>query len=288
LTLVKPVKTIRPAMTIVAMTREMGSLGKDVAAGLAQELGLPLVHHEIIDSLADKMRLRKSHVVRLLDGQAGILERLTADDTSLSIYTEAELCHLVMRGRGAVVRGWGATHLFRRVPHVVRVRVCAPPALRRKRMMERLRTQDAAFVDEEIRRSDEAQGAIMRRYFNVDWTDSSHYDIVLNTERVSVVRCIEEVLALVRSGEFAETEASRRALADVALQASVRAALRGDRRTRELRVEVEAANGAVRLSGLADDEDQSSAARALAAAVPGVARVDCELRAHSRIRARNA
>jgi cytidylate kinase len=275
-------------MSIVAMTREMGSLGKDVAAGLARELGVPLVHHEIIDSLADKMRLRKSHVVRLLDGQAGILERLSADDTSMSIYTEAELCHLAMRGKGAVIRGWGATHLFHRVAHVVRVRVCAPPALRRKRMMERLRTQDESFIDEEIRRSDEAQSAIMRRYFNVDWTDSSHYDLVLNTERVSVVGCVEEVLKLVRSAEFAETEASRRELADVALKSSVRAALRGDKRTRDLRVAVEAANGTVKLTGLADDEEQSNTAEELASAVPGVARVTCDLRAHSRIRARNA
>jgi cytidylate kinase len=275
-------------MPIVAMTREMGSLGKDVAAGLAQALGVPLVHHEIIDSLADKMRLRKSHVVRLLDGQAGILERLTADETSMSIYTEAELCHLVMRGKGAVVRGWGATHLFHRVPHVVRVRVCAPPALRRKRMMERLRTQDEAFIEEEIRRSDEAQSAIMRRYFNVDWTDSSHYDLVLNTERLSVAHCIESVLELVRSPLFAETEASRRELNDVALQSEVRAALRGDKRTRELRVSVESMNGVVKLTGLADNEDQSNTAEELAAAVPGVARVTCDLRAHSRIRARNA
>jgi hypothetical protein len=154
--------------------------------------------------------------------------------------------------------------------------------------MERLRTQDEAFVQEELRRSDEAQSAIMRRYFNVDWTDSSHYDIVLNTERVSVVRCVEEVLRLVRSDEFAETDASRRALADVALQSLVRAAVRGDRRTRELRVEVEALNGVVKLTGLADDEDQSNAAQGLAAGVPGVTQVKCDLRAHSSIRARNA
>jgi cytidylate kinase len=275
-------------MPIVAMTREMGSLGKDVAAGLAAELKVPLVHHEIIDSLADKMRLRKSHVVRLLDGHAGILERLTADDTSLSIYTEAELCSLVLRGAGAVVRGWGATHLFARVPHVVRVRVCAPPELRKKRMMERLRTEDEDFVQEEIRRSDEAQSAIMRRYFNVDWTDSSHYDLVLNTERVPVTDCIASILKLVRSERFAESEASRRELGDVALQSQVRAALRGDRRTRELRVEVEALNGVVKLTGLADDEDQSQAAEGLVAAVPGVSRENCDLRAHSRIRARNA
>jgi cytidylate kinase len=289
LTAIKGVKRIgEETMSIVAMTREMGSLGKDVAAGLAQELGLPVVHHEIIDSLADKMRLRKSHVIRLLDGHAGILERLTADDTSLSIFTEAELCSLAMRGKGAVIRGWGATHLFRRVPHVVRVRVCAPQALRKKRMLDRLRTDDEGFVEEELRRSDEAHAAIMRRTFNVDWTDSSHYDLVLNTERVSVVRCVDEILELVRSAEFAETERSRRELADVAIQAGVRAALRGDRRTRELRVEVGVDNGVVSLSGLADDEEQTAAAAQLAAAVPGVTRVASELRAHSSIRARNA
>jgi len=275
-------------MAIVAMTREMGSLGKDVASGLSEALGLPLVHHEIIDSLADKMRLRKSHVVRLLDGQAGILERLTADDTSLSIYTEDELCSLAMRDRGAVIRGWGATHLLGRVPHVVRVRVCAPHALRHQRMLERLRTDDGAFVDEEIRRSDEAQAAIMRRYFNVDWADSSHYDVVLNTERVSVAQCVEEVLKLVRSAEFTETDASRQALADVALQSRLRAALRADQRTRGLRVAVAVDGAVATLSGLVDDDEQNAAAVEVASAVEGVKRVVNELRAHSRIRARNA
>jgi osmotically-inducible protein OsmY len=51
---------------------------------------------------------------------------------------------------------------------------------------------------------------------------------------------------------------------------------------------VEAANGVVKLSGLADDDNQSQAAEALTKAVPGVARVASDQRAHSRIRARNA
>jgi hypothetical protein len=58
-------------MTVVAITREMGTLGKDVATGLGEALGLPVIYHEIIDHLADRMRVRRSHVVRLLDGKAG-------------------------------------------------------------------------------------------------------------------------------------------------------------------------------------------------------------------------
>jgi len=35
-------------MTVVAMTREIGSLGAEVAAGVARELGLTVVHSEIV------------------------------------------------------------------------------------------------------------------------------------------------------------------------------------------------------------------------------------------------
>mgnify|MGYP003349556932 FL=1 len=78
-------------MALIAMTREMGSLGMDVARILESELRVPLVYHEIIDHLADKMRLRKSHVTRLLEGKASLFEKLTADQTSLSIFTASEI-----------------------------------------------------------------------------------------------------------------------------------------------------------------------------------------------------
>src|SRR6187397_1893906 len=104
-------------MPLIAMTREMGSLGKDVAAGIAARSGTLVVYHEIIEPIANKMRLRKSHVERFLrDGSTG------------------------------VIRGWGAVHLLRDIPHVIRVRVCAPMETLVKRMMERLATDDRANV----------------------------------------------------------------------------------------------------------------------------------------------
>ena len=124
-------------MPLIAMTREMGSLGKDVAAAVADRLDKQVVHHEIIDNLASKMRLRKSHVIRFLEGRSGIWERLTTDKTSLSIYTADETFALAESGKVAVIRGWGATHLLRPVPHVISVRICAPFGLRVERMLER-------------------------------------------------------------------------------------------------------------------------------------------------------
>lgn len=260
-------------MPIVAMTREMGSLGKDVAAEVSARMGRPLVHHEIIDHLADKMRLRKSHVVRYLDGTAGLWERMTTDRTSLAIYTADELCQVVEQEAAGVIRGWGAAHLFRPIRHVISVRVCAPFERRVERMMERLGTDERRAVENEIRLSDEAHAAITRRHFGINWTEPEHYDLVLNTDRVPVVECANEILSLVQDAAFAETAESMQAFADLSLQTRVRAALRADPRTAGQQVSVAARNGVVSLTGIVATSDQVLACREVAAAVPGLKRV---------------
>jgi cytidylate kinase len=273
-------------MPLVAITREMGSLGKDVAAGLGEALDIPVLYHEVIEPLADRMRVRKSHVKRLLDGSAGLFERLTADKTSLSIFSADEILSNALQGRGAVIRGWGATHLLREVPHAVCIRICAPLGVRRSRMLERLGTNEVEKVSAEIQQNDEAHTAIMRRHFSLQWTDSENYDLVLNTQRVSVAECVDEVLALVDSAEFAETDASRQQLEDVALAWRVRAALRLSSRTREAHVSVTARGGRALLAGVLDTIDERSAVNEVAASVQGVREIEDQLRTKDGLRPR--
>lgn len=265
-------------MPLVAMTREMGSLGKDVAAAVSARVGKPVVHNEIIDQLADKMRLRKSHVIRLLDGKASIWERLAADKTSLSIHTADETLALAESGNVTVIHGWGSAHLLRPIQHVICVRVCAPLKVRVKRMMERLNTDDAQFVTNEIRLSDEAHGAIARRLFGINWQDPEQYDLVLNTERVSVEQCADQVMGLFNSPEFQETGQSTQMLANLALESHVRAALRADPHTSKIQISITAENGNVTLAGIVDSVQESAHASEIAAKVPGVTHATNQLK----------
>jgi cytidylate kinase len=265
-------------MPLIAMTREMGSLGKDVATAIADRLHKQVVHHEIIDNLASKMRLRKSHVIRFLEGKSGILERLTTDKTSLSIFTADETFTLAESGSVAVIRGWGATHLLRPVPHVIAIRVCAPRELRIKRMMERLDTDDRGFVEDELRLSEEAHAAITRRHFGVNWQDSELYDLVLNTERLSVEECADEVMGLLDDSTFQETPGSRQAFANLALAAHIRSALRQDPRTAKIMISITCEDGVATLAGLVDPGQNPKDAAAVAARVPGVKEVKNQLR----------
>jgi cytidylate kinase len=265
-------------MPLIAMTREMGSLGKDVAAIIAGRLGRQVVHHEIVETLANKMRLRKSHVIRFLEGKSGILERLATDQTSLSIYTADETFALAESGKVAVIRGWGAAHLLRPVAHVISVRVCAPFEVRVKRMMERLNTGDRAFVENEIRLSEEAHSAITRRHFGVDWQDAENYDLVLNTERLTADQCAETVLALLDHPNFQETPESRRQFHDLALSTHIRAALCDEPRTRKMSFTVTCDDGVATLTGLLDPGQDSTHAIEIASLVPGVKEVKSQLR----------
>ena len=44
-------------MTVIAMSREMGSGGNKVAQGVAKKLKLAMVHYEVIDHLSDRSRV---------------------------------------------------------------------------------------------------------------------------------------------------------------------------------------------------------------------------------------
>ena len=268
-------------MPLIAMTREMGSLGKDVATGVAARLNKRVVYHEIIEPLANKMRLRKSHVERFLDGKSGIWERLTTDKTSLSIFTADETFRFLRDGSTGVIRGWGAVHLLRNIPHVIRVRVCAPLETRVTRMMERLGSDDRANIENEIQMSEEAHTAITKRHFGVNWRDPELYDLVLSTERLSVDECVEEVETMMKKKCFQETPESMRMVDNLALEWAVRSALRRDERTAESAFTVEASDGVAKLLGVVDTQAEAAAAADVARAVEGVKQVDNQLKAAS-------
>ena len=125
-------------MAVIAMTREMGTLGKDVAAGLAERLGLTVVHHELVEHVAERAGMRESEVHRFLEGESSLFDRWTIDSKRLSRYTAEEVLELALRGN-VVIRGWGATYLLRSVPHVICVRICAPMSFREEVLKQRLR-----------------------------------------------------------------------------------------------------------------------------------------------------
>jgi cytidylate kinase len=264
-------------MPVIALTQGMGSLAQDIAEQLALELQIATLQHEVGERVADKMHVSKSLINRLRQGKAGTLERLTADRESMALYSAEEVLEAAARGN-VVLRGWGATCLLRPVPHVPCVRIMRPLAQRVQWLMAELDTDDADLAEAEILRSDRANSARMHEQFGVNWGDPVLFDLVLNTDRLSVDTCVQQIKALLVRPEFAETDASRALVKGMALQAHVRAALRAHATTHHVDIMIEGVDDRIVLRGIVINAEERAAAEQVAAAVPGVAAVDNQLR----------
>lgn len=263
-------------MPVIALTQEMGSLAKDVAQRAAELGGLSQMRNEVAENVAERMHVPPSLIRRVREGQAGLVERLRTDKQEFAIYTEEEILHLAERGN-VILRGWGATRVLAAVPHVVRVRVTRPFESRVRWVMEHLETDNRGQAEAEVRRSDNAHAARMHATFGVTWGDPLLYDLVINTDRISVESAAQQILQLAARPEFQETPGTRAALAGLALSARVRAALKATDATRHTDVKIESRDGRVTLSGIVVNEQERAEAERVASTVAGAGKVDNQL-----------
>lgn len=263
-------------MPLIALTQEMGSLAKDVALRVAELGGLAVMRNEVAETVAGRMHVPASLIRRLREGKAGLVERLSTDSQQVALFSAEEVFAQAERGN-TVLRGWGATCLLRPVQHVVRVRVTRSFEARVAWLMDHLGTDDRDAAEAELRRSDAAHASRMNAQFGVTWGDPLLYDMVLNTDRVSVDSCAEQILQLAKRPEFQETPQSRATLAGLALSARVRAALKANEATRNVDVQIDARDGRVALSGIVVNDREKDEAERVATTVAGVGKVDNQL-----------
>jgi cytidylate kinase len=263
-------------MTVIAMTRQLGCLGSEIASVVAGRLGLNTIHSEIVaNHVAGRLGVGEGTVRRYVDGSASLFERWAIDKRKLSHYTTEEILRIAQEGN-VLIRGWGAATLLRDMPQVISVRVCASMEFRVRVMMERYGTSDARAVREELERFDAAQTRSLRATFDIDEEDPLLYHVVLNTDRLPVDACVETVCRFAQHPRFRDPFSTRSVLADKLLEAKVNAAL-----TEEISVsmaptgvKVSASNGHVTLTGTSSSGMLRGRAEKVAHSVAGVRQID--------------
>ena len=185
-----------------------------------------------------------------------------------------EILALVQDGN-IVIRGWGAAAVLRSVPHVIRVRVCAPMAYRERVIMERLSLKNASDARSEIERNDAAHARVMRGFFGVNWENPQLYHVVLNTGCVPVETCVRIVRLLTDDPAFQESETSRAVLADKLIEARARAVVDALGLSTLTGIDISVVGGKVTLSGFLDqNRDVISSAVDKVRQIEGVKDVD--------------
>lgn len=267
-------------MPIIAMTREMGSLGTFIGAEVARQLGYELRRNDIIKAAAREYRAMEGQLVGTVEEAPRLLERFGRRAQRYQLYIQAAVLDAALQERVLLVGRW-STIFLRGVRHAIRIRVCAPPEVRAHRVMKRFGIDHAEAV-RRIAAYDEGVRARMRQLFDLDWTDPLLYDLVINTEAVTPESGVRQVLALAAAPEFQATEESRAALRNQALAARVRATLKATATTAAMDVDVRAVDGRVLLGGVVSSEEEREAALAVAGGVSGVVAVTSDVKVFRR------
>jgi len=266
-------------MAGVTISRQVGSLGDELARELALELGYHLVTHQEIRDLAVSFDPGFAGAVKDLeqDKGLGLLERLFfAQPVYKSLYA-AVILELASRRR-IVIIGRGAQVVLKEVPQVVRARVVAPVRVRAARLAGDL-GMDPGDAREFIERHDAERRALVRQIFDHDLRDWGLYNLVLNTESLDlagavgiVKKLVEEVVRLHPLEEVA------RQLSLMALGKRVEAVLRKELlRSKVLEVNL-SPQGALVLRGYLHSEGERHKAFELASSLAGQVQVQNEIR----------
>jgi len=259
---------------IITISRGSASGGLLLARGLAERLGYELVGREDIIQRATRFGVSEAQLQRALVSPVRFWDRFRHERRRYLAFVQEGLCERAQDDR-IIYHGNAGHLLLRGVSHVLCVRLIAPPSYRIELAMERLhlgREEALEFIEAE----DRQRRQWTRFLYGVDWLDPSLYDLTINLQTLELESAIQLAALTAQRPEFQPTAESRRAMADLCLATRVRAALAANRDTASADVRVRAEGGVVYLGGRVRPLSMLDSILEVAAAVPGVARLDHE------------
>ena len=199
-------------MAVITISRQYGSGADDIAAQVCDKLGYRYFDKRVMAGIASEFGLPESGIVDFSEDQykaRGFLDRFRGprvvaqtrtwrEDLSGRRVPEVEQLdeeQAIRMVRSAiqsasqedniVILGRGSQAILRDKPGVLHVRIEAPPDDRVKRIREQenVSEQEAGRI---VAARDKAAADYLKRFYEIDWSNSLLYHLVINTGRMEI------------------------------------------------------------------------------------------------------
>ena len=259
-------------MSIITISRGTASGGQALAERVAAKLAWPCLSNEVIVEAAKRYNVPEPELVKAFEKAPTFWEKLTASRRMYLTFVQALMCEHAERGN-LVYHGHAGHELLPGISHVLKVRLVAPHDYRIRAVMERNPGLDRKGATRYITQVDEERTSRMRYLFDVDWRDPYQYDLVLSLDKLTVDSARDLVIQAVQWAQFQPTEASQRALQNLALSSRLRATLDAHPQFSPYDIGIDVKDDAVTLSGTLPSDDAIRQVLNLAAQAAGVKQV---------------
>ena len=260
-------------MSVITISRQLGSLGTEIAQAVAVDLHYQLVDKERIGEALAVCGLPQREVERLDEKSPPFWDSWSSDRKrffhylQMTVYDFAHQNNVVIVGRGGQI-------LLKDLPGVLHVRVVAPFEVRVRRIMGKGGMDEKQAV-RRLKRSDQDSAGFIRAFFNMGWEDPNLYDLVINTQKLSPDTGVKMILESVQSAEIKEGEVQgAEKLADLVLHQKVESAIMRIVGLGSVDMNIRVEEGVVTLEGTVTSGVNKENCERAAASIEGVKKVN--------------
>ncbi|HWB00421.1 MAG TPA: cytidylate kinase-like family protein [Pirellulales bacterium] len=212
-------KPCLPPAFSIAISRQIGAGGSEIAREVGRRLGWKVYDRELLEEIARDMHVRVSLIEAVDERHVNWLEEFAeaflfgskVSENSYVVHLVETIINLAARGQCVIV-GRGGCHIL--PPScTLRVRIVAPRDDRVTSICHE-RHADPKSIEHELAADERQQARFIKDHFQRDVTDPANYDLVLNSSRWSTAECADMIVDALRELE------SRRALSAAPAAAS--------------------------------------------------------------------
>jgi cytidylate kinase len=263
-------------MAIITISREMGSGGIPIAHKVAEKLGYRLIDGETIMEAAAAYGLSPEAVEQADEKPPHFVDTMDSKQSLDLHLIELIILEAALKGN-VVIYGRGGQDLLDGIRSVLRTRIIAPFEDRVERWSERewLDPDRARYL---VRKSDQQRAGFIKYYFDRDWEESVHYDLTINTQRLSEEMAVQVICDSVKDENLESIKASgKKVLSDLILRKRVEIAILSAKDIDAYLLEIDVEDGVITLSGQVHSSAEKMVAEAQALSVEGISNVQNDI-----------
>ena len=256
-------------MAIITISREMGSGGIPIAHKVADQLGYKLIDGEAIMEAAKSYGLSPEAVEQADEKPPHFVDTLDSKQFLDLHLIELIILEAALKGN-VVIYGRGGQDLLKDISSVLRTRIIAPFEDRVERWAERewLDPDRARYL---VRKSDQQRAGFIKYYFDRNWEDSVHYDLIINTQRLSEETAVKIICDSIKDQNLEGIKAdSKKILSDLILRKRVEIAILSNDHIDPYLLEINVKDGLVVLSGQVHSAAEKQTAEQQARTADGI------------------
>jgi cytidylate kinase len=193
-------------MSVVTISRELGSLGSLVAEGAAHTLGYCLADKTTIETILKDYGLVQ--FTREYDSIPGFWERFDAQKREerqhhINMLNQC-ICALAHHGNVVIV-GRGGFAVLADLDDVLHVRIKAPTPVRVRRLVEAPDIADPGLAELAVMKNDHLQKQFIKTVYGREWDTAKAFDLIIDTGKIPPGLAAEMIVQAARGLKSAAT-----------------------------------------------------------------------------------